>query len=95
MYPTQIQLYHFAKPDTAGLAYLMYMEAQAKKIKKAFDSVVVLKEVVVQSKAKSAIDVLMKNIHPVCFLQEIVMHLMYKTMDTQPVLPMCFSTCKI
>ncbi len=58
MYPTQIQLYHFAKPDTAGLAYLMYMEAQAKKIKKAFDSVVVLKEVVVQSKAKSAIDVL-------------------------------------
>lgn len=58
LYPTQIQLYHFAKPDTTGLSYLMYMEAQAKKIKKAFDSVVVLKEVVVQSKAKSAIDVL-------------------------------------
>ena len=57
-YPTQIQLYHFAKPDTAGLSYLMYMEAQAKKIKKTFDSVVVLKEVVVQSKAKSPIDVL-------------------------------------
>ncbi len=57
-YPTQIQLYHFAKPDTAGLSYLMFMEAQAKKIKKTFDSVVVLKEVVVQSKAKSPIDVL-------------------------------------
>ncbi|MGB4723967.1 MAG: hypothetical protein WBH12_01605 [Sediminibacterium sp.] len=58
MYPTQIQLYHFAKPDTTGLSYLMYMEAQAKRIKKTFDSVVILKEVVVQSKAKSAIDVL-------------------------------------
>jgi hypothetical protein len=58
MYPTQIQLYHFVKPDTTGLSYLMYMETQAKKIKKAFDSVVVLKEVVVQSKAKSAIDIL-------------------------------------
>lgn len=57
-YPTQIQLYHFVKPDTTGLSYLMYMEAQAKKIKKTFDSVVVLKEVVVQSRAKSPIDVL-------------------------------------
>ena len=57
-YPSQIQLYHFAKPDTTGMAYLAYMEAQAKKIKKTFDSVVVLKEVVVQAKAKSVIDVL-------------------------------------
>lgn len=57
-YPTQIQLYHFAKPDTSGMAYLLFMEAQAKKIKKSFDSVVVLKEVVVQTKAKSAVDVL-------------------------------------
>jgi hypothetical protein len=57
-YPSQIQLYHFAKPDTTGMAYLLFAEAQAKKIKKSFDSVVVLKEVVVQSKAKSAVDVL-------------------------------------
>jgi len=57
-YPSQIQLYHFAKPDTTGMAYLLFMEAQAKKIKKSFDSVVVLKEVVVQSKAKSVVDVL-------------------------------------
>jgi hypothetical protein len=57
-YPTQIQLYHFAKPDTTGVSYLMFMEAQAKKIKKTFDSVVILKEVVVQTKAKSVMDVL-------------------------------------
>ena len=57
-YASNIRIPQFTGPDSSQLQYSNDFYTNAARVKKSFDSVVILKEVTVTSKAKSPIDVL-------------------------------------